>query len=163
MKKASVLGVSIFAVILLLFTTAGSAFGSSPSRTRLSPDGLRFRIGIGHPVWWPDRSLARLRRVGTTKPGSSIPNLKNGRRCTQAQVPVDLVAEIWPTILKQIESSFRLSQTTCLHYRHGLMMPIMIPGPNWQMDPRNMLGQRIVYDFKSDRIIMFGGFEITKY
>lgn len=29
--------------------------------------------------------------------------------------------------------------------------------------PRNMVGQRIAYDSESDRIIMFGGFEFTKF
>jgi len=29
--------------------------------------------------------------------------------------------------------------------------------------PRNMVGQRIVYDSESDRIVMFGGFEFTKF
>ncbi len=97
MKKASVLGVSIFAVILLLLTTAGSAFGESPSPRGYHQMAYDSESGIGHPVWWSNRSIGLIRLIGTTKHGPSTPNQKNGCKCPQAPVQVDLVAEIWPT------------------------------------------------------------------
>ena len=69
MKKASIFGVSIFAVILLLLTTAGSAFGESPSPRGYHQMAYDSELGLvilygGQTGAWQDSGESEPRNLG---------------------------------------------------------------------------------------------------
>jgi hypothetical protein len=162
MKKASVLGVSIFAVLLLLLTTAGNAFSGSPSPRGYhqmaydSESGLVILFG-GQTGDWRDPSSwnhetwsfnPRSEKWKEMSPETSPGGYGGGDMAYDSKadrIILSVLADELPTLETW---AYDTNSDTWTRLADG---------------PRDMVGQRIVYDSESDRIIMFGGFDMTKY
>jgi hypothetical protein len=162
MKKTSVLGVAIFAVILLLLATAGSAFSTLPSPRGYhqmaydSESGLVILYGgqtgpwqdpasWNHETWSFDPELEKWVQLS---PSTNPDGFGGG------DMVYDFEAD--RIILSVITDDLSTLQTWAFDANHDTWTQLAD-------GPRNMLGQRIAYDSESDRIIMFGGFDMTKY
>jgi len=166
MKKVSLLGLSVFAVILLLLTTAGSAFGESPSprgyhQMVYDPDsgyvilygGQTGEWGIeesfNHETWFFDPNT----NVWTKMLDDDLPSNPGGS--AGGDMAYDSKDKL--SILSVISDNLNELQTWAYDASTNTWEQLAdVPRPP-------MLGQRIVYDSESDCIIMFGGFDMTTY
>ena len=162
MKKASVLGVSIFAVILLLLTTAGSAFGESPSPRGYhqmaydSESGLVILYG-GQTGYWLDPAYQNhetwtfdpeSEKWVQMSPGTSPGGFGGGDMAYDSESDRIILSVITDDLSTLQTWAYDANSDTWTQMKDG---------------PQHMVGQRIVYDSESDRIVMFGGFEFSKY
>jgi hypothetical protein len=163
MKKASILSASIFAAILLLLTTASSGISASPSARGYhqmaydSESGLVILYGgqtgnffqdsdqLSHETWLYKPEANKWKQVlpEGTPDGSSGGDMTYNSRADR-------------TILSVITDDWSILQTWAYDVKTNTWVQL-------QDGPYPMVGQRIVYDAESDRIIMFGGFELAKY
>jgi hypothetical protein len=162
MKKASILSVSIFAVILLLLTTAGSAFSTSPGARGYhqmaydSESGLVILYGGQTGPWrdpesWNHETWSfnpRSEKWKKMSPDTSPGGFGGGDMTYDSKADRSILSIITDDLSTLQTWAYDANSDTWTQLADG---------------PRNMLGQRIAYDSESDRIIMFGGFDMTKY
>ena len=166
MKKVSVFGVTIFATILLLLATAMSAFNVSPSArayhqmTYDSESGLVVLYGGQTGVWGDPTSLNHETWLFDPNTNMWTKKLDNDLETNPGgSCGGDMIynSEENLSILSVISDDLNELQTWAYDANSN----------SWEQlanVPRTpMLGQRIAYDSESNRIIMFGGFDMTKY
>jgi len=162
MKKASILGVSIFAVILLLLTTAGNTFSESPDARGYhqmaydSESGLVILYG-GQTGYWLDSNEQKhdtwsfdpeSEKWAPMHPATNPGGFGGGDMAYDSESDRIILSIISDDLSTLQTWAYNVNSDAWTRLADG---------------PKNMVGQRIVYDSESDRIIMFGGFEFTKY
>lgn len=168
MKKASIWGVSIFAVLLLLLTTAEDTFTESPGprayhQMVYDPDSGNVILygGQDGSANWPDPAGFRHetwsfnpgKNVWTKMLDDDLPTNPGGS--AGGDMAYDSKDKL--SILSVISDNLNELQTWAYDANTNTWERLEnVPRPP-------MVGQRIVYDSESDRIIMFGGFDMTKY
>ena len=163
MKKASILSVCIFAVILLLLTTASDSFSASPSPRGYhqmaydSESGLVILYGgqtgpwrepasWNHETWSFDPESEKWTELF---PGTSPDGFGGGDMAYDSESDRIILSVITDDLSALKTWAYDASANTWEQMESLPRAP--------------MLGQRIAYDSESDRIIMFGGFDMTNY
>jgi len=166
MKKTSVLWALSFAVIVLLLLTAGDAISTSPSPRAYHQMVYDPNLGkvilyggqtgewnppenFSHETWFFDPITnvwtIMLEEDSETNPGGGI----GGDMAYDSKDKLSILSVISDD-LKELQTWAYDASTNAWEQLANV--------------PRApMLGQRIAYDSESDRIIMFGGFDMTKY
>jgi hypothetical protein len=158
----SILSMLSFAVIVLLLMTAGDSLSTSPSprayhQMVYDPDsGYVILYGgqtgewnppenFNHETWLFDPEKNVWTEVTPeVSPGGSV-----GGSMTYDSNAKRIILSVISDDLTELQTwAYETESNTWTRLANG---------------PLNMLGQRIVYDAESDRTIMFGGIEMTKY
>jgi len=163
MKNANVLRVSIiFGIIVILLLTAANVIGDSPSARgyhQMAYDAesdLVIMYG-GQTGYWLDPehqnhetwSFNAKNNTWTQMSPAISPGGVGGGDMTYDSKADRIILSVISVDLTTLETwAYDANSDTWTRLADG---------------PYNMLGQRIAYDTESDRTIMFGGFEMTKY
>ena len=162
-NKVKLLSVWVIAVVMILTLTAGDAMDTSPAARAYhqmaydSESGLVVMYGgqtgnffedpsqFSHETWVLDPE----KYIWTQLFPSASPEGSSGGDMTYN-------SDANVSILSVITDDWSVLQTWAYDAKLD----------SWAQladGPYPMVGQRIVYDLESDRVIMFGGFELTKY